>query len=232
MNSLQRYYLNNFLDSDRQEGMDLMVGYANFSNLGFLEEDEESSSSQQEDEKTLLSIKEAARQTFLGGVMDGLNDKHRSDVQQRLGEIDIRRGGTVKGLKSHLDLRWVPGDLQSHLRSQAENLSWKRGRLINENSEFSSSKALEAIDRRAASDMPWWAEAADSMSSNEANFNKEESESEGDDLPLTQHQRQPTVTPAQLLGILVVGIKAPRGLAAAVVTLLGLVFFPEWMEQR
>jgi hypothetical protein len=67
------------------------------------------------------------------------------------------------------------------------NLVWKRGRLINKNSEFSSSKALEMIDRRTASDMPWWAEAADSTSSDDAKkdqsnnaiFNKEESESKG-----------------------------------------------------
>ena len=39
MNSLQRYYLNNFLDADRQEGMDLLVGYANFSNADFLDKD-------------------------------------------------------------------------------------------------------------------------------------------------------------------------------------------------
>ena len=31
MNSLQRYYLNNFMDADRQEGVDLLVGHADFS---------------------------------------------------------------------------------------------------------------------------------------------------------------------------------------------------------
>jgi hypothetical protein len=32
MNSVQRYYLNNFLDADRQEGMDLLTGHQRFSN--------------------------------------------------------------------------------------------------------------------------------------------------------------------------------------------------------
>merc|ERR1711862_73951 len=30
INSLQRYYLNNFLDADKQEGIDLMTGYIPF----------------------------------------------------------------------------------------------------------------------------------------------------------------------------------------------------------
>jgi hypothetical protein len=251
MNSLQRYYLNNFLDADRQEGMDLLVGYANFSNAAFLEEDvdtssedEESSSSSHGDEKALLSIQEAARQTFLGSVLDGLNGQERTELQQRLGDIGLDEGSSRKSL----DLRWLPGDLQSHLISQADDAraSTSSSTILEEddmNGGFCSSKALEAIDRRAASDLPWWAEYEDAMNSDteEAKglLEKEETEEGADEqessqskvaLPSTGRQQHPRMGPVQMVGVLFVGIKAPMSLAVVVVSLLGLAFLPALLQ--
>ena len=42
VNSLQRYYVNNFIDADRQEGMDLLVGDAEFNSETSIQVDDPS----------------------------------------------------------------------------------------------------------------------------------------------------------------------------------------------
>ena len=119
VNSLTRFYLNNFLDADRQEGMDLLTGFAKF--------DTEISHT--------LSSNKRFRSFF-----------HRQKLH------DAR-------FKSRLSLSWLPGDLQSHLRSasvsgistQNDRKSWPK-----ESSELSLSLALRDIDRRAMLEEPWW----------------------------------------------------------------------------
>ena len=234
MNSLQRYYLNNFMDADRQEGMDLMVGYANFSNVEFLDEDNgygdedgASSSSQEDDEKTLLSIQEAARTTFFGNIMDGLSSQHQNDLEQRLGEIGVREGTRRKSL----DLLWLPGDLQCHMISQADIVKSENKRKPKSIYKFSSAEAMEAIDRRAASDLPWWVIVESSDDDDDDDDDEKEDEHEEESEPsqlsiLMPHQQHPHITSFTLMGILIVAIKAPMTLAATVVGLVGLVFLP------
>ena len=237
MNSLQRYYLNNFLDADRQEGMDLMVGYANFSNVAFLEsengysnDDEESSSTQEDDEKTLSLIQEAARKALFGDVMDGLSSQHRKDLKERLGDIGVQD----RTKRKSLDLRWLPGDLQVHMISQADEVE-STGKVF----EFDSAKALESIDRRAASDLPWWAVMEEDTESTDDESHERSTEKNSDDEGdhslevgsyLAPHQRHPSTRPIQFLFALVFGVKAPLSLAAAVVTLVGFVYLPAVIE--
>jgi hypothetical protein len=229
MNSLQRYYLNNFLDADRQEGMDLMVGYTNFTNI--VDDDIEPASSTEAFDTTNLQA--AARQALFGNILDGLNDKHRSDVKERLGEIGVA-GGTTRGQNRQrhrqLNLRWLPGDLQTHLRSQASMDVAGTVSQSSSSTEFCSSAALEAIDRRAASDKPWW-NVVDLSSDTESEEDVNAEGADVDSVALPPGIGNPTLTRGYLLGMFLAGVQAPLWVASAVVALLGLVFLPEIKRQ-
>jgi hypothetical protein len=249
MNSLQRYYLNNFLDADRQEGMDLMVGYANFTNIESLvldddhiHEDEGATSTEEEafDSRT---IQEAARQTFFGNILEGLSETHKKDLKKRLGHIDVT--GTTVGKKRYsrrqLDLRWLPGDLQHHVISKAR---MDEDDVSNSNDshgvmkEFSSQAALEAIDRRAATDEPWWIAFDDTTSDGEEaiHLKDDHSDSSDEDQEAAIPERRggvlhhPRITVTQMYVALLLATKAPLTLGAAVVALLGFTFLPDVLE--
>ncbi|KAL7462286.1 hypothetical protein ACHAXS_002668 [Conticribra weissflogii] len=160
LNSLQRYYLNNFIDADRQEGMDLLVGNTEF-NLVPLECDETS--------RVFL------RQE-LSNDRRGYNESHVRIKVKRNEQSDE----ASKGRK--LTLSWLPGDLRHHMQSQAIlprsplSSAAKEERLDAKTSsdfllevassaadyEFSEKRQSEAIeilqsiDHRSASSRPWW----------------------------------------------------------------------------
>ena len=134
VNSLQRYYLNNFMDADRQEGMDLMTGYASFTVLREGEEPHEDAASKYARLKRAdMSLVEAARV-----LMEDLDEGESMDeasfvhIKRRRKNILSQMGGPT------LDLRWLPGDLQSHMKAST------------------NAKALQDLDRRTTSDAPWW----------------------------------------------------------------------------
>uniref|UniRef100_A0A7S1YPH1 SAC domain-containing protein n=1 Tax=Ditylum brightwellii TaxID=49249 RepID=A0A7S1YPH1_9STRA len=198
MNSLQRYYLNNFIDAERQEGMDLLVGYSDFTTTAatsiFNDDDDDDNGTY--NGSGASSLLEATRALLLrgtgGGGSSGRQGRSRLVKNE---DKQLRR----------LDLRWLPGDLKDHVRSSAflspsllggeeddviPNISDSKensGGNIDDKRFFSSGKwigdddtfegtnsvekdggilssftrsttalALEAIDRRAASDRPWW----------------------------------------------------------------------------
>lgn len=269
MNSLQRYYLNNFLDADRQEGIDLLVGYTSFTNvdddididIDIIVEpnNDEGSTITLSDDMAYISIKKAARENFFGKMIGRLEDQEKAKLQEEL--IGVVSGGeTVLATSSSsqtteaIDLRWLPGDLHSHMISNADQLLGESTKPSSNNDddddimafEFSSAKALASMDRRSASDAPWWADLADdddSLGSGmEEDFDgnggltsssiEEESDSEDEEvddvglIALPEYQRLPPLERSQILGILVVGLRAPMGMATAVVTLLALIFLP------
>ena len=249
MNSLQRYYLNNFLDADRQEGMDLMVGYATFSNA--LVESSSSSSSSigdgQDDGCSNLTVtdderfdvnteQEVARQALLGDVLNGLSDEQKKDLENRLGEVDIPVKSLARSCDTTLDLRWLPGDLQGHLRFQASQAGRNsRGSTERRRIEFNSKAALEAIDQRASTDDPWWSVIGDSSSDDsekDDSDNPRNGTSVAVDPPQTNGGaiHHPHVSTVQLLIALVLGIKSPLALGAAVVGLLAFVYMQEVLE--
>lgn len=135
MNSLQRYYKNNFLDADRQEGIDLMTGNRPFSGI---EKTETMGDVQKSDDLKSLSsdvaqipVHEAVRRIFLG------IDKRREELESERSYVPINiKGGATDG-KRKWGLGWLPGDLQAQVNSL-------------------NSKELETMDQRAASTAPWW----------------------------------------------------------------------------
>lgn len=138
LNSVTRFYLNNFLDADRQKGMDLLTGFTKFD------------TSYEEDDLDSIKL-----------TTQSMNDDQfrQSDV----GHVYLKTA-FIKNPK--LNLGWLPGDLESHLRSAAltprsTNLSFDNDS-FNKDS-FSSAQALIDIGRRASLDKPWWTEENDKM---------------------------------------------------------------------
>jgi hypothetical protein len=162
MNSLQRYYLNNFLDADRQEGMDLLTGYADFTMDDSVDPD--------------------AVQNVAQSLLLSLSDDKRFAKRRRLA---ASRG---------LEMRWLPGDLQSHMKSHA----WGVNRETQE--------TLESMDHRSASDDPWW-------------VTEETTSDEGsdDDEPVVRS----SVKTGHVIGALIAALQAPGVTAAAVICMLG-----------
>lgn len=153
MNSLQRYYLNNFLDADRQEGIDLMIGQTSFNNLhNDIEDDDEKKSAFDNNKPVLsdlmrqhMSVKDAARFMMLG------MDQH-DRLKQQSDRNHVRIKVTGDDNKRHrLNLRWLPGDLQHQFRS-----STMTNELHKLPDDYLASESLQAVVRRAASNVPWW----------------------------------------------------------------------------
>jgi len=202
MNSLQRYYLNNFLDADRQEGIDLMVGYAHFA----IEPDAD-----QIDEKHLIATNRklvmpssATAESLLSYSHDSASDvedeseyfpiEQRMSLENRLRNIG---GGSIPGHRQGLDLRWLPGDLQSQMKSQATATSHRSNQSI--------SDALEAMDRRSATDQPWWVVPSDA-----------------DNEKPTHDLSTSSPNAGHVIGGLIAATQAPITTAVAVVCMLGL----------
>ena len=234
MNSLQRYYLNNFLDAARQEGMDLLVGYISFSNTGdqftMLPHEGETTTAEQ-----AFDFRAAARQSILGDVLEGLDASQRKDIKKRLGDVDIT--GTTLGKKRNgrkqLDFRWLPGDLQMHLVSQASQvLDDENTKPEGSTSRFCPQTALESIDRRSSSDDPWWYLNGDDSDNSDGDDAGKKSTVDDSVLPseTSNSFHHPRISASHMLLALVVGIKAPIPMAVLIVALIGLAFLPDLMD--
>lgn len=223
MNSLQRYYLNNFLDADRQEGMDLLVGHQPFSYLGddLAGDDEgvETALSKASEDRT-MTIEEAARQMFMGTWNSNKSENSRDDSDHvRIKVKPVPLGGlssTRQKSRRSLDLRWLPGDLQTQVRSLASPS------LNDLPEDISSQAALWAIDQRSASELPWWVTSGESSSSSS------DSEDDGDQRSsvVADVGSAATNNAGYLLGAMVAGTQAPVTMAALVLGLASVVAFP------
>lgn len=242
VNSLQRYYLNNFLDADRQEGMDLLVGFAGFSTVDTLDESSRSLS-QELDEKKYISIKQAARENFFGTLIGKMEDEQAQKLEQEL-DVAIESNSTgdasFRDSAESIDLRWISGDLQSHMISNADAMLEEYETASDNNNKkspgFSSGKALLSIDRRSYSDLPWWAGSDDDDGSAilapsppvvEVAENTENKEAR--ELQVPEYQRLPRLERAQVLAILLMGLRAPTRISIALVALLMIIFMPDIM---
>jgi hypothetical protein len=223
MNSMQRYYLNNFLDADRQEGMDILIGHQPFSYWGDDADDESTQAhSPGLPSRQAMTIQQAARQMMMGtwpedeysqDDSDHVRIKVKTGKVGKLSKLPEASGGELT--RRPLDLRWLPGDLQTQVRSLA---SISLDELPH---EFSSGTALRDIDQRSASDLPWWvseassdSEDADTMSSVVADIGSAASNNAG-----------------YLLGAMVAAAQAPVAMAVIVLGLAGLVSFPKPKEE-
>jgi len=132
VNSVTRFYLNNFLDADRQEGMDLLTGYAKF--------DTSEEQSRLDNYRPRTSPRKSKNR-----IMDLFRREKKLDAI---------------ALDSRLSLTWLPGDLQNHMRSSA--LSSLALQDVDAGAEgVSLSSALRDVDRRAMLDDPWWVNDSD-----------------------------------------------------------------------
>lgn len=156
LNSLQRYYLNNFIDADRQEGMDLLAGNAEFHLIPF-DDDAELS--------RVFLLQELSR------------DKRRGFNKDHL-RIKVKGNDTTR----KLTLAWLPGDLRHHMKSEAlrsrsplSSAAMEERIRATKSSDFlmkvtssavepihsfldvNTIERLQSIDRRALSARPWWA---------------------------------------------------------------------------
>jgi len=226
MNSLQRYYLNNFLDADRQEGYDLLVGHATFSNV--VEEDpiideEEEEPTKESPSNPFLSFLGKTRGSILSDVVKGSSE--REDLRKRLEDIGVSK-------QSDLDLRWLPGDLQTQVRGQAsEGISEDSEDDVENNiapvfalGPFSSQQAMKAIDERSHMEMPWWTKSGEG-------WLEVVDDDEDDEVAISsQHQGQVIVTPLQLAVVFYMGLKAPTLLGSIAFAILSFVYLPECIQ--
>ena len=225
VNSIQRYYLNNFLDADRQEGMDLLTRHEEFTD--FLSDNEKGSSTPTSKQKSLngMSIQDAARDILLGGTWESLMDSKKSGngdgdddesdhIRAKLGGDHNRGGAFNKNGSSLLNFSWLPGDLQSQMRSLAAMHTPLSS------AQQDQESVLKSMDDRTAQDVPWWAMGADESTSDEdsrnvpspvSSVNKGDLESSVD----ANHA-------GFVLAALVAGTKAPLATAAMVLGIAGL----------
>jgi hypothetical protein len=218
MNSLQRYYLNNFLDADRQEGIDLMVGEDLFSTRREILDGDKSHVFYPGKAETL---KEAVRAMMLGrkGVDENASDErlYIRIKQPKEGNQRTRKQGNRsdplawKIRRPLLELRWLSGDLQHQMRGRATNLH--ESSFLNPRNSFFPSAAdrLEAMEQRLTTEVPWWV-GADSETDEESDTNAES----------TVDGTSKTST-GQLLGAMMAAYQAPITTATVTVALLGLL---------
>ncbi len=173
LNSVTRFYLNNFVDADRQKGMDLLTGFANFE-VNVDKEDE-----------SVATIKKNPV-TFV--------------LQSNTMESPLSR-------ESRLNLGWLPGDLEGHLRSAAMTLNESIGE---QPSQSLIQGALIDICRRQSLVKPWWVDETENMLLLEAYTEKLSS--------ITEEAN--SSTGGQLIGGLVALQKAPLATVIAVLFFL------------
>jgi SacI homology domain len=202
MNSLQRYYLNNFQDADRQEGVDLLVGYQPFTVVS-----NDTDVPRADDQPTGafdvrgLSLQEAAHRAVLdydADQVEGEGDHVRIKVSRR------RRSGKFALLSHstpHLDLRWLPGDLQTQMR----------GLMAPEVTNAPPLLTLQSLEARSKLEQPWWTTSGSSSDEEDAwtqNQNVADAEAAA------------TNNPGYLMGAVVAGSQSPYMLATVVLAIL------------
>lgn len=216
MNSLQRYYLNNFLDADRQEGIDLLTCHETFNHLDEGDEEEEFEPKSAGPRVGGLNLKDAARQLLLGATWQDVLDSSGS-IDDESNHVRIKVSNEKKSKRDgekrrELGLLWLPGDLQTQMRELVSTQM-----LESAPDDLTSEPFLRAMDKRSSSEMPWWIQAPSSSSSS--------SDDEGDaDESLGPGQRLPDATssgPGFLLAALVIAIQAPMTAAAIVLGVAG-----------
>jgi hypothetical protein len=216
INSLQRYYLNNFIDADRQEGMDLLVGHESFAIVDDADVYDDYAN------RGAYDGKDAFRKMFLlgsnskkrGGNVEGGKALRRGQFSMSSGSLVTGAGG---GNPLELEFNWLPGDLKSHMRSSAVLAEEKRSEL------------LKSIDSRSSRDLPWWVRQEDDTSDDEAA--SEIPGSDGDSQSVSAAvlpQTEDSIVPSggHLLGTLIAASRAPMATALSILCVMsaGILF--------
>lgn len=216
------------MDADRQEGIDLLTRFQEFSNVyDVVDEDDEDGTTAEDASSTGMTIQEAARQLLMGRLPQYPKDDDDSNHVRIKVDRDKRTGGAfLPRKKSPVDLLWLPGDLQTQMRALATSSTL----LDDKDGSFSPQMALEEMDRRAASDAPWWMMASDSSSDEEGDVSSTESRASDDSAefaPILSPVRIPSVEASSgnggfSLAALVASTRAPSTTAALVLILTAL----------
>ena len=213
INSLQRYYLNNFIDADRQEGMDLLVGHESFAIVDDTDVDNEKIAS----DPVLRGTdgKNAFRKMLLFGS-DSLEPSNVvAGKALRRGLLSMGSDSTSDvsdangGNPLELDFNWLPGDLKSHMRSSVVLAEERRSAL------------LKSIDSRSSRDLPWWVRE-DATSDDETVGGSSGGEDVSTISAAGAPQTENPVLPSSghLLGTLVAVSRAPLATALSIVCVL------------
>jgi hypothetical protein len=228
-------FLNNFLDADRQEGIDLLTRFQDFSNVydATGDDDDDDGTVTGDVSSKGMTIQEAARQLLLGQLPRYSKDEDDDADHVRIKIGRDKRFSTSAAFlprrKSPVDLLWLPGDLQTQMRDLASASSLQR----ETDGAYSAQSALEEMDRRAADPFPWWMMASDSSSDEDSDASSTGSTGNDDDPAakfapmLVEQDRIPSAEVAVgnsgfLLAALVASARAPLATAVLVVTLTGL----------
>lgn len=160
VNSLQRYYLNNFIDADRQEGMDLLVGSTQFNFI---------SSEGDEDSSRAILLQDLSNNRRRGYDKSHIRIKRKNNNGNETNERSDN--------SRELELNWLPGDLRSHMKNEAQRSRSSLSLAAEEEHVDAKSSAdflmavtssaanpietlhnkLQSIDQRSSSARPWWA---------------------------------------------------------------------------
>ena len=206
MNSLQRYYLNNFLDADRQEGIDLLTCHEDFNRLDEADETLESDINGDASRVGGLNLRDAARELLLGATWQDVMKKNIMEDESDHVRIKV----SSKSKRREFGLLWLPGDLQTQMR---ELIATPVADSIPDG--LSSEHVLRAMDKRASSEIPWWIQTASSSD-----------ESDAEDPGATRRDTDSTSSsPGFMLAALVAASQAPLGTAAFILTLVGASSF-------
>jgi hypothetical protein len=202
MNSLQRYYLNNFLDADRQEGIDLLTGHHPFNKLASLLDDFCETRSIEKIEPIKSVFAQSVKNKLQAGSST-TKSKHQSFPK--------------KTTPTDLPFKWLPGDLQSHV--------WSRHPQRQHSSSITTSSAFafEGVHRRAAQLLPWWCGSGE----NEVTWIGESGSS-----ALAEAEISALNNAGYIMGALAVGLHRPKSLAVLVAVLVELTDISGTRSQR
>ena len=216
MNSLQRYYLNNFLDADRQEGVDLLTGHQLFSHAqGDDDDDEDGAHAQAQPplSEESLTIEEAARRVLFESRLSAMNENSDSEDESAYEPIKVRSRTT-----GPFGLLWLPGDLQEQVK-RIISPGHKTGTASGSSSSLHN--AVLDIDRRASSNLPWWFVADSSDDDDDTTITTDSS--------LIEVEASASNNAGYMLGALLAGIQTPNYLMGLV---LGLLCSVHWHTRK
>ena len=199
MNSLQRYYLNNFLDADRQEGIDLLTGHHPFNKLASLLDD-----FREVGEARSFAELKPLNNDFTQGA--GRNSHKFSFAKSK--KDSIRK--VAKATELTFPFKWLPGDLQSHV--------WNLYPRQKNSCMTASTFAFEGVHRRAAELLPWWCSSCD-YSQDQLIADDTAAEP---CTALAEAKISALNNAGYILGALAVALHRPQALAVIIAALVGL----------
>ncbi|KAL3771016.1 hypothetical protein ACHAW5_002274 [Stephanodiscus triporus] len=151
VNSLQRYYLNNFIDADRQEGMDLLVGDAEFDSEAITPSSSSLEALTNDELSRLFTLKELSHRIRKRRGYDETHARIKVESGESFGGDVIRRSSDGKETPK-MRLKWFMGDVRHYM----SNLSlWSRsllGKTTRDNAPTSAEFLLQVTSTAAGGD--------------------------------------------------------------------------------